>query len=196
MARRFKNEPTKRQNEPKYKSRKKSSGRKISLKKVFIFIIIIAIIVGIYFLITNNNNNLEVNSELNVSRYKDITSDFFKAKDLNNEVIENVDIEEMQVIKIRYKLESLEKGKVIFLYKIKDNKMLEVTTNIETKKIEEAKVIESPDDANRDPIEVNLDADVKQFYKDNTKRLKPDEGKNILNIILTNTEIIISPSAE
>lgn len=195
MARRFKNEPTKRQHEPKYKNGK-SSGTKISKKKIFIVIIIIAIIVGIYFLITNNNNNLEVNSELNVSRYKDITSDFFRARDLNNEVIENVDVEEMQVIKIRYKLESLEKGKVILLYKIKDNKMLEVTTNIETKKIEEAKVVESSDDADRDPIEVNLDEDIKQDYEDNTKRLKPDEGKNILNIILTNTEIIISPSAE
>lgn len=193
MARRFKNEPTRRQHEPK---NRKSSKIKISKKKVFIFIIIIAIIVGIYFLITNNNNNLEVNSELNVSRYKDITSDFFRARDLNNEVIENVDVEEMQVIKIRYKLESLEKGKVILLYKIKDNKMLEVTTNIETKKIEEAKVVESSDDADRDPIEVNLDEDIKQDYEDNTKRLKPDEGKNILNIILTNTEIIISPSAE
>lgn len=195
MARRFKNEPTKRQHEPKYKNWK-SSGTKISKKKIFIVIIIIAIIVGVYFLITNNNNNLEVNSELNVSRYKDITSDFFRARDLNNEVIENVDVEEMQVIKIRYKLESLEKGKVILLYKIKDDKMLEVTTNIETKKIEEAKVVESSDDADRDPIEVNLDEDIKQDYEDNTKRLKPDEGKNILNIILTNTEIIISPSAE
>lgn len=193
MARRFKNEPTKRQHEPK---NRKKSGIKISKKKVFIFIVIIAIIVGIYFLVTNNNNNLEVNSELNVSRYKDITSDFLRAKDLNNEVIQNVDIEEMQVIKIQYKLESLEKGKVILLYKIKDNKMLEVTTNMETKKIEEAKVVESPDDADREEIGVNLDEDIKEDYEDNTKRLDPDEGKNILNIILTNTEIIISPSAE
>ena len=102
----------------------------------------------------------------------------------------------MQVIKIQYKLESLEKGKVILLYKIKDNKMLEVTTNMETKKIEEAKVVESPDDADREEIGVNLDEDIKEDYEDNTKRLDPDEGKNILNIILTNTEIIISPSAE
>ena len=193
MARRFKNEPTRRQREPK---NRKSSKIKISKKKVFIFIVIIAIIVGIYFLVTNNNNSMEVNSELNVSRYKDIASDFLRARDLNNEVIKNVDIEEMQVVKIQYKLESLEKGKVILLYKIKDNKMLEVTTNMETKKIEEAKVVESPDDADREEIGVNLDENIKEDYEDNTKRLDPDEGKNILNIILTNTEIIISPSAE
>lgn len=193
MARRFKNESAKRRDESKSR---KASGIKISKKKVFIFIVIIAIIVGIYFLVTNNNNNLEVNSELNVSRYKDITSDFLRARDLNNEVIQNVDIEEMQVVKIQYKLESLEKGKVILLYKIPDNKMLELTTNIETKQIEQAKVVESPDDAEREEIGVNLDENIKEDYEDNTDRLDADEGKNILNIILTNTEIIISPSAE
>ena len=147
MAKRYKDKPKKRQHQPK-SERNKISRVTISKKKISIFIILIVIIAGIYFLVTNNNKNLETNSELNVSRYKNITSDFFRARDLNNEVIQNVDLEEMQVIKIHYKIESLEKGKVVLLYKIKDNKMLEVTTNIETKKIEEAKVVESPDDAN------------------------------------------------
>ena len=189
MAKRYKEKTTKKKNKPS----------KINISKKFIIsiFIVIAISVGLYFFITFNHvTDLSVNSELNVKRYEDLTSDVFSARNLNDEVMENIDIEGMQIIKIQYKLESLEKGKVILLYKIKDNKMLEVSIDIESKKIEEAKVVESPDDVNRKLIDVNLDEDIKEYYEKNITKLKPDEGKNILNIILMNNEIIITPSVD
>ena len=42
----------------------------------------------------------------------------------------------------------------------------------------------------------NINEDIKTDFEENKKRLKPDEGKNILNIIITDTEIIINASQE
>ena len=40
----------------------------------------------------------------------------------------------------------------------------------------------------------NMTRDIKKYFNDNQKRLKPDEGKNILNIIVANEQIIINAS--
>ena len=40
----------------------------------------------------------------------------------------------------------------------------------------------------------NMTRDIKKYFNDNKKRLKPDEGKNILNIIVANEQIIINAS--
>ena len=43
-------------------------------------------------------------------------------------------------------------------------------------------------------IENNLGKDIKGYYENNKHRLKPEEGKTILNISVSNTEIIINAS--
>ena len=40
----------------------------------------------------------------------------------------------------------------------------------------------------------NMTRDIKKYFNDNQKRLMPDEGKNILNIIVANEQIIINAS--
>ena len=40
----------------------------------------------------------------------------------------------------------------------------------------------------------NMTRDIKKYFNDNQKRLKPDEGKNILNLIVANEQIIINAS--
>lgn len=40
----------------------------------------------------------------------------------------------------------------------------------------------------------NMTRDIKKYFNDNQKRLKQDEGKNILNIIVANEQIIINAS--
>ena len=40
----------------------------------------------------------------------------------------------------------------------------------------------------------NMTRDIKKYFNDKQKRLKPDEGKNILNMIVANEQIIINAS--
>ena len=193
MAKRYKNETAgKSSSHQKAKSR---SSKKIDKRKVLIFFVIIIILIAGYFIINNIRSN-ETNSEIKISNSdKKISSDVLVLNDLNNEVTEHLNMKNMQLVKAHYKLENLETGTVDLYYKVDDKEIVKVDVNIKDKIIEKAEKQENAEEMNLTQIGDNINKDIKKYYTDNQKRLKPDEGKNILNIIVANEQIIINASA-
>ena len=193
MAKRYKNE-TAGKSSSHQKARSRSS-RKIDKRKVLIFFVIIIILIAGYFIITNIRNS-ETNGEVRISNSdKKISSDILVLNDLNNEVIEHLDMKNMQLVEAHYKLENLETGTVNLYYKVDDKEIVKVDVNIKDKVIEKAEKQENAEEMNLTQIGDNINKDIKKYFTDNQKRLKPDEGKNILNIIVANEQIIINASA-
>ncbi len=192
MAKRYKNE-TAGKSSSHQKARSRSS-RKIDKRKVLIFFVIIIILIAGYFIITNIRNS-ETNGEVRISNSdKKISSDILVLNDLNNEVIEHLDMKNMQLVEAHYKLENLETGTVNLYYKVDDKEIVKVDINIKDKAIEKAEKQENAEEMSLSQIGDNINKDIKKYYTDNQKRLKPDEGKNILNIIVENQQIIINAS--
>lgn len=192
MAKRYKNE-TAGKSSSHQKARSRSS-RKIDKRKVLIFFVIIIILIAGYFIITNIRNS-ETNGEVRISNSdKKISSDILVLNDLNNELIEHLDMKNMQLVRAHYKLENLETGIVNLYYKVDDKEIVKVDINIKDKVIEKAEKQENAEEMSLAQIGDNMNKDIKKYFTDNQKRLKPDEGKNILNIIVENQQIIINAS--
>ncbi|MBS5864477.1 MAG: hypothetical protein KIC54_07325 [Clostridium sp.] len=189
MAKRYK---TSEKSNPHQKKRRRDS-RKIDKRKVLVFFVIIIILIVGYFIITNINTRTD--NEVKISNSdKKISSDILVLNDLNNEIIEHLDLGNMQLVKAHYKLESLEKGTTSLYYKVDDREIVKVDINISDKKIEKAEKQENAEEISLAQIENNMSRDLKKYFENNQKRLKPDEGKNILNIIVANDQIIINAS--
>lgn len=192
MAKRYKNEAA-----GKSSSHQKARGRnlrKIDKRKVLIFFVIIIILIAGYFIITNIRSS-ETSNEVRISNSnKKISSDILVLNDLNNEVIEHLDMKNMQLVKAHYKLENLETGIVNLYYKVDDKEIVRVDINIKDKVIEKAEKQENAEEMSLVQIGDNINKDIKKYFTDNQKRLKPDAGKNILNIIVANEQIIINAS--
>ena len=191
MAKRYKNETVKKSSP----HRIAKNSRKMDKRKVSIFFVIIIILIAGYFII-NNIRSKETNSEIKISNSdKKISSDVLVLNDLNNEVTEHLNMKNMQLVKAHYKLENLETGTVDLYYKVDDKEIVKVDVNIKDKIIEKAEKQENAEEMNLTQIGDNINKDIKKYFTDNQKRLKPDEGKNILNIIVANEQIIINASA-
>ncbi len=191
MAKRYKNETVKKSSP----HRKAKNSKKMDKRKVLIFFVIIIILIAGYFIINNIRSN-ETNSEIKISNSdKKISSDVLVLNDLNNEVTEHLNMKNMQLVKAHYKLENLETGTVNLYYKVDDKEIVKVDVNIKDKVIEKAEKQENAEEMNLTQIGDNINKDIKKYFTDNQKRLKPDEGKNILNIIVANEQIIINASA-
>ena len=191
MTKRYKNEKKKKSSP----HRKAKNSRKIDKRKVLIFFVIIIILIAGYFIINNIRNN-ETNSEIKISNSdKKVSSDVLVLNDLNNELTEHLNMKNMQLVKAHYKLENLETGTVNLYYKVDDKEIVKVDVNIKDKVIEKAEKQENAEEMNLTQIGDNINKDIKKYFTDNQKRLKPDEGKNILNIIVANEQIIINASA-
>ena len=192
MAKRYKSESTKKTSSHKKSPNKRN--RVIDKRKVLAVIIIIAIIVAGYFIVTNITSS-DANGEIRISNSeKKLSSDILILNDLNNEVIEHLDMKNMQLVRAHYKLENLETGTVNLYYKVDDKEIVKVDINIKDKVIEKAEKQENSEEMSLAQIGDNMNKDIKKYYTDNQKRLKPDEGKNILNIIVANEQIIINAS--
>ena len=193
MAKRYKSETTKKASSHKKTPNKRN--RVIDKRKVLAVIIIIAIIIAGYFIVTKINST-DANGEIRISNSeKKLSSDILILNDLNNEVTEHLNMKNMQLVKAHYKLENLETGTVDLYYKVDDKEIVKVDVNIKDKIIEKAEKQENAEEMNLTQIGDNINKDIKKYFTDNQKRLKPDEGKNILNIIVANEQIIINASA-
>ena len=192
MAKRYKNETAgKSSSHQKAKSR---SSKKIDKRKVLIFFVIIIILIAGYFIITNIRSS-ETNNEVRISNSdKKISSDILVLNNLNNEVIEHLNMKNMQLVRAHYKLENLETGRVNLCYKVDDKEIVKVDINIKDKVIEKAEKQQNAEEMSLTQIGNNMTRDIKKYFNDNQKRLKPDEGKNILNIIVADEQIIINAS--
>ena len=192
MAKRYKSEPIKKTSSHKKSPNKRN--RVIDKRKVLAVIIIIAIIIAGYFIVTKINST-DSNGEIRISNAeKKLSSDILILNDLNNEVIEHLDMKNIQLVKAHYKLENLETGIVNLYYKVDDKEIVKVDINIKDKVIEKAEKQENAEEMSLTQIGNNMTRDIKKYFNDNQKRLKPDEGKNILNIIVANEQIIINAS--
>lgn len=192
MAKRYKNE-TAGKSSSHQKARNRNS-RKIDKRKVLIFFVIIVILIVGYFIITNLKSS-ETNNEIRISNSdKKISSDILVLNDLNNEIIKHLDMKNMQLVKVHYKLENLDTGIVNLYYKVDNKEIVKVDINIKDKVMEKAEKQENAEEMSLEQIVDNMNKDIKKYFTDNQKRLKPDEGKNILNIIVANEQIIINAS--
>ena len=97
---------------------------------------------------------------------------------------------------MNYKLKDLENGKVELFYKINDSEILNLIINLKDKKLEKAEELQDNEMLEKKEVIENINEDIKTDFEENKNKLKPDEGKNILNIIITDTEIIINASQE
>lgn len=170
---------------------------KINVKKVLVFIIIIVLIIGISFTVIKlkNGDQIEVgNTKINTHKISNLTSDLLIPKDLNEEIINALNKDNMKLIKMNYKLESLENGKIELFYNVNNREILNLVIDLKSKQLEKTVNIQDEDLLERKEIKENINEDIKVDYEENKKRLKPEEGKNILNIIVTDTEIIINAS--
>lgn len=192
MAKRYKNEASKKSNSHQ-KTRSRSEEKK-GKGKVFIFFIIIIILIAGYFIITNLSSS-QTNNQVRISNSdRKITSDMLVLKDLNNEVIENLTMENMQLVRAHYKLENLETGTINLYYKVDDKEVIKVDINIKNKKIEKVERQENAEEMSLPQIGDNINKDIKEYFTENQERLKPEEGKSILNVIVEDEQIIINAS--
>lgn len=169
---------------------------KINIKKIVICLIIIAVALGLLFIIKHNNKIEVGNAKINTYKIANLNSDLLIPKDLNEEIKKELNIENIKLVKMNYKLKDLENGKVELFYKINDSEILNLIINLKDKKLEKAEELRDNEMLEKKEVIENINEDIKTDFEENKKRLKPDEGKNILNIIITDTEIIINASQE
>lgn len=192
MAKRYKSNTTGQSRS--HQKEKNKSQVKINKTKILIFVVVIVILIAMFFIINNIKSSSTSNEVRIRNSEKNISSDIFQLNDLNNEVIEHIEKNNMKLVRAHYKLENLENGKIILYYKVGEQELFQVDIDINSKKIEKVEKIDNSEILSLEEIGDNINRDIKKYFTDNQKRLKPEEGKNILNIIVSNTEIIINAS--
>lgn len=193
MAKRYKENMKKKKElfNTKEKIKHKRNG---NIKKILIFFILILIIVVAINILKIALNSKKITAEniekIDVNKYEELASDLLIPRDLNNEIREIIDNEDVKIVRIHYKLENLNKGTVSLIYLTKENNLLKIDVDIESKKIKAMEIVE--EDINRTEITTNLNEDIKEDFENNKDRINLDEGQTKLNIIMTSTEIIIN----
>ncbi len=184
------------------RSKNKKKG-KLGYIILFIIIVIIAIVcIGI-----NKNwfgNHKEHNNEpeslpqeiiSKLQQNSTLNSNLLNPEELNNEIFSklgNISQDEVYATRIHYKLKSLDNGTIDLYYEINNSKLLKININILEKKIES--VEEYKDDAllEREKIVNNLSENVQDDFE--SKKDKLDSENKSVNVIITNTEIVINTS--
>lgn len=191
----------------KEKSRKKLRYKGIVL--LLIILLVIAIGVAIYFNIKDKdrrNNDIIASQEENridnsIKKEKSskdkqqdkegVGGDMLSPSKLNQTVLENNEkVKDGEIIKIHYKMQSLEKGNVLLYYKVKNDAIYVVNIDISSKEIKSTKKYEKDDLDNKQVIVDNLSANINDYFERYKDKLN-EEGKQ-LNIIITDTEIILN----
>ena len=115
-------------------------------------------------------------------------------KDLESEVRNKLEeeIKDAEVVRIHYQLKTLEDGIIRIYYKLDDEKIYSAEVDIASKVITKFEENEDEELAQKSTIEDNLEEDVKQDFETYKDRLNGENSR--LNIIISNTEIIINVS--
>lgn len=123
-----------------------------------------------------------------------LSGDILVPKDLESEVRSKLEdeIKDADVVRIHYQLKTLEEGIVQIYYKLNDEKIYSAKVDIASKEIAEFAEIEDEELVQKSTIEDNLEEDVKQDFETYKDRLNGENSR--LNIIISNTEIIINVS--
>ena len=149
--------------------------------------------------IDSNTENKESNSEQDSLDDESndnipLSGDILVPKDLESEVRSKLEdeIKDADVVRIHYQLKTLEEGIVQIYYKLNDEKIYSAKVDIASKEIAEFAEIEDEELVQKSTIEDNLEEDVKQDFETYKDRLNGENSR--LNIIISNTEIIINVS--
>lgn len=179
------------------------------IKNILLFIAIVAIIIlairqnWFYFIeqAIRNMKKETISSQetqevtINIEKNKKLNSNLLKPSELNNEIdgiikegIENVN--DNYIIKIHYKLEELNKGTIDIYYKAGENELIKMSINITNKEIENIEKYEDEELLKKDKIVENLEENIEEDFNKRKKEIISE--KRIVNIIITNTEVVIN----
>lgn len=192
----------------RYKEKEKKNSI-FKIKNILLFIAIVAIIIlairqnWFYFIeqAIRNMKKETISSQetqevtINIEKNKKLNSNLLKPSELNNEIdgiikegIENVN--DNYIIKIHYKLEELNKGTIDIYYKAGENELIKMSINITNKEIENVEKYEDEELLKKDKIVENLEENIEEDFNKRKKEIISE--KRIVNIIITNTEVVIN----
>ena len=195
----------------KEKAKKKSSHKVVIL--LFIILLIIAIGVTIYFINRNTDYSVEASQsesddngsgeeegskeEASEEKQEDgsneesASGDKISPSELNQKVLEkNEKVEGGKIIKMHYKLESLDAGNVLLYYRLETGTVYVVDVDISSSKIKSTKKYEENDLENKQEIVDNLSTNINEYFEKYKEKLQ-SEGR-LLNVIITDTEVVIN----
>lgn len=188
---------------------KEHKKKKFKIKNILICIILIVIVAVIIIGVRQNWFNFdyikqrikeqeeqEISFELfqnitqKVEENRKLTSNLLKPAELNNEIdsIINEGEENNYIVKIQYKLKELNSGTIDVYYKVRENDLIKMTINIETKEIETTEQYEDEFLFSKNKIEENLDENIEEDFNKNKEKIVPET--TFLNVIITNTEVV------
>ena len=192
--------------------------KKNKKKRLISYLICIVIILAIAYLVYNSfikKNDGQVkrkeNIQTNIVQEEQQTNDDNNIKDDKNKeaILLNVDIltpkeleseirnkfeeiKEAEVVKIQYQLKTLEEGTIKVYYRLEDAENYYAEIDITSKEIIDYKKINDEELMQETLIENNLEEDIRQDFEKYSDKLSDETSR--LNIIISNTEIIINVS--
>ena len=193
----------------RYKEKEK---KKLNIKNVLIFLVVILIIVFIIIGIKQKwfdfdyvKNMLEQSrqEEISFELFQNITkkveenrklsSNILNPAELNNEINAIINEEEEAenknyIVKIQYKLKTLNSGTIDIFYKVSENDLIKMIINLETKEIESTEQYEDEFLLSKNKIEENLEENIEKDFESRKEEII--ENVTFLNVIITNTEVV------
>lgn len=189
----------------RYKNNERKKG-KIKYFLFFLAIIIILVAYGIhqkwFVRETKQENNQEISGEKvveeiteKVEKNRKLTSNLLNPKELNDEIMSilaDTYPEGSYITKIHYKLKNLESGNIDIYYKANGKELLKMVVNIDSKEIESTEKYEDEYLLSKGEILNNLTENIEQDF--NNRKAEMELGNKVVNIIITNTEVVINTS--
>ena len=194
----------------------KNKRKKTNLKIMIIFIIMLVAIVGIGINQKWFNFNISSNEEKEITEeekeadkiIKEITdkaeqqtiileNNLLNPEELTNEISSKLEIMsegETQVIQIHYRLKSLNSGTIDIYYKINNTDLIKINVNIDEKKIENIEEYNDDNLLQKEVIGDNLKEEVEEDFESRKESL--DIENKSINIIITNTEVVINTGVD
>lgn len=194
----------------------KSKSKKGNLKFIIILIIMLVAIIGIginkkwFNFNTSSNGEKEITEEEKEADriIKEITDkaeqqaiilekNLLNPEELTNEIFSKLDTMsegEIQVIQIHYKLKNLDSGTIDIYYKINNIELIKINVNIDEKKIENIEEYNDDSLLQKEVIGDNLKENVEEDFE--SKKESLDVENKSINIIITNTEVVINTGVD
>lgn len=190
---------------------KRYKEKKRKKKKIFFLIIVIVLLIVMFFVVNkkqsskneekdvykdkvikNINESLEENSDENKKNNSNIklSSNLVIPEELNKDVISKVNdqLKEAELVKIQYQLINLDDGEIELFYKAED-KIVKIKVDIKEKSIINIEEIKDDELLKKSKIQDNIKEDIAKDFEENKELLNEEK---VLNIIITDTEVIIS----
>ena len=178
----------------------KREKKKGKIKYIIPFVIIIVAIIAF---ISIRQSRTEVSSKeesliQEISKEienNSLESNLLNPEELNNEILSKfTELNNIYVVKIQYKLKTLDDGFIYLYYKINDTDLMKVNVSIAEKKINNVEKYNDDTVLSKDKIVKNLKENVEEDFE--SKKDKLDSESKSVNVIITNTEIVINTSVD